>query len=159
VRSLITFVVLVAGAAAIGGLSMPGAWYAGLSKPGWTPPNRVFGPVWTILYLGIAVAGWLVWRSPGGAGRPAPGVWPALIAWGGQLLLNGLWSWLFFGLRQPAWALVDIVLLLTAILTFIVLARPLSAVAAGLFAPYAAWVAYATALNAAIWWMNRSGAG
>lgn len=146
--SFVVFVVLVFLAALIGTQFGPGPWYTALQKPAWTPPNWLFGPVWTVLYLGIAVAGWLVWRSP----RTA--IAKPMLFWGVQLLLNGLWSYLFFGLQRPGLALIDIVLLLIAIGCFIVQARNTSALAAWLFVPYMLWVGFATALNFAIWQLN-----
>lgn len=126
----------------------PGAWYMELAKPSWNPPAWLFGPVWTLLYLGIAVAGWLVWR----AGRSGATV--ALSVWVAQLILNGLWSWLFFGLHRPSLAWIDIMALLASIVAFIVVARPISAGAAWLFVPYALWVGFATVLNATIVRLN-----
>lgn len=145
--SLAVFVCVVAAAASFGAIFKPGAWYASLSKPPWTPPNWVFGPVWTALYVMIAVAGWLVWRN-GERGR-------ALWLWIAALALNAAWSWLFFGQQWIAAALVDIVLLLAAIAAFAIAAWPVSRLASALFWPYLAWVAYATTLNAAILVLNR----
>ncbi len=147
---LVVFVILTAAAAAIGAQFEPGSWYASLNKPQWNPPNAVFGPVWSFLYLLIAIAGWRVWLE-----RPQPWAQSALRLWLLQLVLNTLWSWLFFGLHQPLWALIDIVALLATIIFFIVKAWPRNQPAAWLFVPYALWVAFATALNAAIFWMNR----
>jgi tryptophan-rich sensory protein len=144
--SLLVFVALVAAAALSGGQFRPGAWYAALAKPSWTPPGWLFGPVWAVLYLMIAVAGWLVWR--------AEGLRAALMVWGVQLALNGAWSWLMFGRQAIGLALIDILAMLAAIIAFIVLAWPVSRPAAGLFVPYLAWVSFATALNATIWRMN-----
>ena len=145
--SLVVFVALVALAASTGAMFEPGAWYEQLSKPSWNPPNAIFGPVWTVLYIGIAVAGWLVWRA---SGRMVI----ALQFWIAQLVLNWMWSFLFFGLHRPDLALVDIVLLLATIFAFIVTARRQSRVASWLFVPYAAWVSFATALNFTIWRLN-----
>ncbi|MFO1350987.1 MAG: TspO/MBR family protein [Gammaproteobacteria bacterium] len=138
------------GAALFGSQFMPGAWYAALSKPAWTPPNGLFGPAWTILYIGIAIAGWLIWRNTGGR-LSLP-----LLVWGAQLVLNGLWSYLFFGLERPAVALIDSIAMLIAIVLFIILAWPVSHIAALLFVPYALWVGFATALNFAIWRVNTA---
>lgn len=126
---------------------IPG-WYAQLAKPSFTPPNWVFGPVWTTLYIAMAVAAWLVWRTPGKARTPA------LALWGVQLALNLVWSLLFFGEHRIGLALVDIVVLLLAIVTTILAFTRLSSVAALLLVPYLAWVGYATALNFAIWRLN-----
>jgi benzodiazapine receptor len=150
--SIAPFFVAVALTAFVASRFRPGAWYESLTKPAWTPPNWIFAPVWTLLYVGIAVAGWLVWRGSGRRFSAALGVWAA------QLAANGLWSWIFFGLHRPGAALVDILVLLALILGFIAAARPASPAAGWLFAPYAVWVAYASALNAAIWLANRPGA-
>jgi benzodiazapine receptor len=128
----------------------PGTWYASLDKPPWTPPNWIFAPVWTLLYAGIAVGGWLLWRRSGRRFTPALGLWAA------QLLANGAWSWLFFGLHRPGAALADILVLLALIAVFIVLTVRSSPVSAALFVPYALWVAFAAALNAAVWIANRT---
>jgi benzodiazapine receptor len=145
------FLVAVAATAFIAGRFRPGAWYEALAKPSWTPPGWLFAPVWFLLYLGIAVAGWLVWRA-GGSGATLP-----LALWVAQLVLNAAWSWLFFGLHRPGAALVDIVILLVLILAFVVAAYRVSRVAAWLVVPYALWVLFATALNAAIVRLNPSG--
>jgi benzodiazapine receptor len=128
--------------------ALPG-WYAGIRKPSWTPPNQVFAPVWTFLYVCIGVAGWLVWMRPAGSERKA-----ALQLWGLQLLLNFVWTPLFFGLKLTGWAAVDIVALWIAIVSFIFVARRVSAWASLLFVPYWAWVSYASSLNIAIWHLN-----
>lgn len=146
IGSLVAFVVLVAVAASFGAKFKPGPWYADLNKLFWTPPNWVFAPVWTVLYLMIAVAGWLVWR------RDASG--PAMVAWGVGLVLNMAWSWLFFGQRWVGGAAVDIVALWLAIAAFLVLTVRTNTAAFWLFVPYIAWVSYATALNLAIWMLN-----
>jgi tryptophan-rich sensory protein len=140
---LILFLVLVmGGGVAIGFLTAPGEWYAGLAKPSFNPPNWLFGPVWTLLYLLIAVAGWRVFESDRGG-------WPMKLWWA-QLALNFLWSPVFFAAHQIGLALALILLLLGAILAFIVASWRQDRVAAWLFAPYAAWVGFASALNASI---------
>ncbi|MAT71693.1 MAG: sensory protein TspO [Planctomycetaceae bacterium] len=141
-------VTLVVAAAAVGSMFTPGEWYQQLDKPAWTPPNWVFPVAWTTLYAMIAVAGCLLLRADGWYG-------PAMRWWLGQLSLNALWSWLFFGQQQIDWALVDIVLLLASIGATVVLAWPRQRAAAWLLLPYLAWVGFATALNAAIWQLNR----
>lgn len=146
--SFLAFALLVVIASLIGVAFQPGAWYQDLAKPAWTPPSWVFAPVWTVLYVVIAIAGWLVWRA-GGNRFSAP-----VYFWLVQLVLNAAWSWLFFGLHRPAVALVDIALLLIAIVAFIATAWRYSAVAASLFVPYAAWAAFAAVLNYSIWRLN-----
>lgn len=148
-------------AAAIGGgASAAGVreWYQTLVRPSFAPPDWVFGPVWTLLYTMMAVAMFLGWRGARARGDDSR-VRRALrwaIGWHAtQLVLNALWSVLFFGLRMPGLALIEIVLLLGAIVaTTLALAR-LSKPAAWMMSPYIAWVAFATVLNAGFWWLNR----
>jgi tryptophan-rich sensory protein len=134
--------------AVVGGLAASGskAEYAALELPGWAPPAWLFGPVWTILYVLIALAGWLVWQRTGWT--------PALHAYAVQLGLNAAWTPLFFGAGWYGVALVEIVLLWVLIAVTIVLFRRISRPAAALLVPYVAWVSFATALNAAVWWAN-----
>jgi benzodiazapine receptor len=140
------WLIICFGAAAVGARFKPGAWYAGIRKPSWTPPNRLFAPVWTLLYAMMAVAAWLVWRQTGPSG--AVGLFVL------QLALNGVWSWLFFGLHRPGLAFADIVALWLAILATLVTFWNVRALAGLLLAPYLAWVTFATALNAALWRLN-----
>ena len=126
-----------------------GPWYGGLRKPPWTPPDRVFGPVWTVLYASMAVAAWLVWRRRGTHRVALP-----LGLFGLQLALNLAWSGLFFALRRPGWASVEIVLLWAAIQATLLAFGRVSRWAALLLVPYLAWVAYAAALNLALWRLN-----
>lgn len=144
---LLGFIILVLGGGTlIGFVTLPGEWYAGLQKPIFNPPNWIFGPVWSVLYVLIAVAGWRVWsRDFGGL---------AMRVWVVQLVLNFLWSPVFFGLQQTGLALIVIVALLVAIFAFIAVVRPIDRVSAWLFAPYAVWVGFATLLNFSIWWLN-----
>jgi len=148
---LLGFAVATTAAAIFGVAFPPGPWYAALQKPWWSPPNALFGPVWTILYVAIAAAGFLAWRSA--PGRRAATL--ILIAWFSQLLLNALWSPLFFGLHRPLLALVDIALLLFVIVACIPIFARGSRLAAILFVPYAAWVSFAATLNASLWMLNR----
>ncbi len=127
---------------------IPG-WYASLIKPSWTPPNWLFGPVWTVLYLLMATAAWLVWRQ-----RRHLAVQAALILWSIQLALNLAWSLLFFAGHAIELALVDIVLLLGAIVGTILLFLPIRRLAALLMLPYLAWSLYAASLNAGIVALN-----
>lgn len=124
-------------------------WYETLTKPTWNPPNWIFGPVWTTLYLAMAVAAWLVWRQGGWAGSKVP-----LILFGVQLALNTLWSCLFFGLHSPGLAFVEILLLWSAIAATMVAFLFRSKAAALLFVPYLAWVTFAALLNFTIWRLN-----
>jgi translocator protein len=142
------FVAAVVLAAALGGMFGPSAWFVALQKPSWNPPGWVFGPVWTLLYVLIAAAGVRVWRSTGAERTKLVGLWAM------QMLFNALWSPLFFGAKRPALAFVDIVALLTTIVAFIAVAQRGERKAALLFLPYAAWVAFATALNFAILQLN-----
>lgn len=145
--SLILFLVLVIGGGlAIGYVTAPGEWYAGLAKPSFNPPGWIFGPVWTVLYVLIAVAGWRVWQHDR---RGLP-----MRLWWAQLGLNFLWSPVSFAAHRIGLALLVILLLLAAILAFIGTAWRQDRVAAWLFAPYAAWVAFASVLNGAIWILN-----
>lgn len=146
--SLLIFLAMVAVTALVGVHYGPGPWYIALQKPPWTPPDWIFGAVWTILYVAIAVAGWMVWRSK------ALSVTKPILLWLLQLILNGLWSWLFFGLHRPDLALIDILALLAAICCFIAGAKKINHFAAWLFVPYALWVSYATVLNFSIWRLN-----
>ncbi len=144
---LMGFLVLtVGGGLAIGFLTAPGGWYAGLVKPVFNPPGWLFGPVWTVLYVMIAVAGWRSLKLDRGR-------W-LMRLWWGQLVLNFLWSPTFFAAHQIGLALLVIVLLLAAVFAFIILSWRQDRVIAWLFAPYAAWVAFASALNGAIWHLN-----
>jgi benzodiazapine receptor len=127
------------------------SWYAVLKKPWFTPPNWLFGPAWITLYLLMAIAAWRVWLK----GLPNPGVRAALAAFILQLLLNTLWSPVFFGLRSPLAGAVVIVLLWLAILLTMVLFWNISRPAAWLLLPYLLWVTYASALNISIFLLNR----
>jgi len=154
VRSVLVLAIClgtVAAAAALGGYATSlgvGEWYRTLDKPAWNPPDWVFGPVWTLLYILMAAAAWLVltkgWRSAK----------PALALFFLQLILNAAWSWLFFGLRQPGWAFAELLALLAATVTTAVLFARVSPVAAWMLVPYIAWVAFAGMLNFTIWRLN-----
>ncbi|MBC8092317.1 MAG: tryptophan-rich sensory protein, partial [Pseudonocardia sp.] len=123
--------------------------YGALVQPTWAPPTWLFGPVWTVLYAMIAVAGWLVWRKDGWTGART-----ALTVFAVQLVLNALWTPLFFGAGLFGLAFVEIVLLWLSIVATIVLFARHSRLAAGLLVPYLAWVTFASALNLAIWLLN-----
>ncbi|OJX67187.1 MAG: hypothetical protein BGO95_08875 [Micrococcales bacterium 73-13] len=154
--ALLVFLALSAVVAVLGGLATTAnvdGWYAAAARPSWTPPNAVFGPVWTVLYVLIAVAAWLVWRHPGHRR-------PALVAYGIQLALNGLWTPVFFA-GYPAFgpaalwtAFGVIVVLVAAIIVQIVLTVPVSRLAAWLLVPYLLWCLYAATLNAGVAVLN-----
>jgi tryptophan-rich sensory protein len=126
--------------------SPPGEWYASLNKPEWNPPPWIFGPVWTALYLMMAIAAWLVWRRDGWR-RP---LWLYFT----QLALNAAWTPIFFGAREIGWALVVILVLwaviLVTLLAFLRVSRP----AGSMLVPYLAWVFFASVLNFTLWRMN-----
>jgi translocator protein len=146
---LVGWIVLCFAAAGIGGaVTTPNIknWYVLLAKPSWTSPDWLFGPVWSVLYLSMAVAAWLVWRK-GNALVPM-----ALFAV--QLTFNLAWSWLFFGLHSPGAAFIDIILLWAAIAATMLAFWRQSPVAGMLFVPYLAWVSFAALLNFAIWRLN-----
>ena len=125
-------------------------WYPTIAKPSWTPPSWVFGPVWTCLYVAMGVAAWRAWRATVGRElRTVVGLYAT------QLLLNALWSILFFGLRRPGFALIEIVLLWGVLVVMLARFWRIDRAAGLLWAPYVAWVSFATALNGAIWWLNR----
>jgi benzodiazapine receptor len=123
------------------------SWYPTLAKPGFTPPDRVFGPVWSVLYAMMALAAWLVWRRVGWSHR-ALGLFVA------QLALNLAWSVLFFGLQRVGAALAEILLLLALIAATTFAFWRVDRRAGLLLAPYLLWVGYASLLNGAIWLMN-----
>jgi translocator protein len=122
-------------------------WYEGLSKPDWTPPNWLFAPVWTTLYVAMGVAAWLVWRRSSLTAAPMQ---LFLL----QLLLNVAWSAVFFRFRSPGWAFLEIVALWCAILFTAIAFGRAAPVAGWLMIPYLVWVSYAAALNFAIWRLN-----
>ncbi len=140
-------------AGAIGGLATASSvttWYAGLNKPAFNPPNAIFAPVWTTLYVLMAVAAWRVWRrEPAGARRRT-----AVTLYAGQLLLNLFWSLIFFGLRQPGLALTEVGLLLAAVIATAIAFWRIDRAAGAMMIPYAAWVSFASLLNFEIWRLN-----
>ena len=141
-------------AAVVGGIitaSPVQTWYQTIQKPSWNPPNWLFGPAWTILYLLMAVALWRVWRLGWGEG----GVRLAVILFLVQLVLNVLWSLVFFGLRQPGWAVLEIAVLWGFILATLITFYRLERLAGLLLIPYLAWVTFAGILNGVVWQLNR----
>ena len=154
-RSALVFLAFVAacfGAALVGSAftipSIP-EWYGSLVKPSFTPPNWLFGPVWSMLYLAMAIAGWLVWCRQRESFVTLP-----LALFGGQLVLNVLWSILFFGLQAPGIALVEILTLWVAIFATLLSFWRICKIASWLFLPYLAWVSFAAVLNFEIWRLN-----
>lgn len=148
--TLVVLLVLCYGVAAVGATAAgnAGGAYAALDKPVWAPPGWLFGPVWTVLYGMIAVAGWLAARNAVPARRPA------FAAWGAQLVLNALWTPLFFAAEQYGLAFVDICLLLAAVVATVLLVARVDRRASWLLVPYLFWVGYAAALNLALWLNN-----
>ncbi len=135
---------------AIGGFATQASvdsWYRTIAKPSWNPPDWVFGPVWTALYVMMAVAAWLVWKT-------RDRITPAMILFYAQLALNLAWSLLFFGARSPGLALIEVVFLWSAVLLTMLAFFGRQTTAGWLFVPYLAWVSFAAVLNAAIWWLN-----
>jgi translocator protein len=149
VLSLLVFFVLCFAVAGLGSLAttpnIP-TWYATLNKPSWNPPNWLFGPVWTLLYAMMAVAGWLVWKRVGWG--------TAIICFAVQLALNLAWSFIFFGAHQTGLAFLEIILLWLAIAATIISFFPVSKTAAALLIPYLLWVSFAATLNITIWRLN-----
>jgi benzodiazapine receptor len=149
--SLLLSLGITAGAAALGAVASVDSrdFYAALAKPAWAPPARVFGPVWSVLYLLMAVAAWLVWRTGGWSAAKGP-----LALYVAQLALNALWTWLFFRWRSGGWALLEILVLWSVLLLALVGFWRVRAAAGMLLLPYWAWVTFAAALTAAIWRRN-----
>ncbi|MCE5290295.1 MAG: tryptophan-rich sensory protein [Nocardiaceae bacterium] len=148
--ALVVSLVAVGAVAVIGGLSSANAGedYQLLKQPSWAPPSWLFGPVWTVLYIGMAVAAWLVWRSN------SPYRLPGLAAYGIQLMLNLAWTPLFFAMELRLAALMDILVLDVALIVTIAFFVRVSRTAGLLLIPYLCWVLFATALNYSIWSLN-----
>lgn len=143
---------LAGGLGAVATNSSVSTWYRTLKKPPWNPPEWVFGPVWTALYLMMGLASWLVWQK-----RPAhkKKVSAALTWYGLQFAFNSLWSPIFFGLRRTGLAMADLVALWSTLLTCLVKFGRVQPLAGWLLVPYFLWVSFASTLNAAVWWLNR----
>jgi tryptophan-rich sensory protein len=149
--ALAMWIGLCAVAGAIGAFASVNApeFYGTLEKPDWAPPSGVFGPVWTFLYVAMAIAAWLVWRERGWArARGALGLFVL------QLALNALWSWLFFAWHRGGLALADIGVLLALIVATLAAFARIRRLAAWLLVPYLAWVSFAAALNYSVWQRN-----
>jgi benzodiazapine receptor len=146
---LLAFLALCFAAASTGALFRPGRWYENIAKPRWRPPNWLFGPVWAVLYVMIAVSGWLVWKRAGLSGGAVP-----LAIYLAQLALNAAWSGLFFGLRRPDLAFAEICLLWLSIVATIAAFAGVDHLAALLLVPYLLWVTFASLLNFELWRLN-----
>lgn len=125
------------------------SWYAGLNKPFFTPPNYLFGPVWTFLYFSMGLAAWLAWL------KKVPAVKSALTLFFIQLALNAIWTPLFFGLHWLLIAYIEIIVLWIFIIWTMIRFWRLDRTAGMLLVPYLLWVSYASFLNLALWWLNR----
>ncbi len=149
-RPLGLFLIVTLGVGAIASLftepSIPG-WYAALIRPAIAPPNWVFAPVWTTLYILMAVAAWRVWRKTGLRN-------PALYAFAGQLFLNLCWSAVFFGMHQIGFALAVLLALDLALLATLVLFWRLDPTAGMILVPYLGWTGFASLLNYEFWFLN-----
>ncbi|MGE4190140.1 MAG: TspO/MBR family protein [Thermoanaerobaculia bacterium] len=150
---LVGWLVATSAAGAVGAIASARAatFYGQLSRPAWAPPAWLFGPVWSALYVCMAVAAWLVWRQYGFRGARS-----ALRLFIAQLVANALWTWLFFGMHRGALSLAEIVLLWLLIAATIAAFWPLQRFAALLLVPYLAWVSFATALTFSLWQRNPS---
>ena len=151
--SLIVFLIVCLSVSGVGGAitaTSVDTWYQALEKPAFNPPDWVFAPVWTALYLFMGVAAWRIWRF-----RALMAARIALLVFGLQLCLNVGWSFLFFGLQQINFGLVEIVILLFGIISNMILFWRLDRFAGLLFVPYVAWVSYATILNASLSFLNK----
>jgi tryptophan-rich sensory protein len=147
--ALVGWILLSLLAGVIGSQFSPGEWYAGLDKPSWNPPAWIFAPVWTALYCMMGIAAWLVWRRGGWTVNRV-----ALSLFLCQLVLNALWSWIFFGLHQMQLALIEIVLLWTVVLATMLTMWKTSKASGLLLLPYLGWLSFATLLNFTLWKLN-----
>lgn len=153
--TVITFIICLAIPLVVGSISdiaaMAGVktWYAELVKPSFNPPNYLFGPVWTALYLLMGISLFLIWQSPAGIMR-IQALWIFAI----QLILNFAWSFIFFYFRQAGWAFFEIILIWICIVAMLVIFYRVSKPAAFLQIPYLLWVTFASALNGSVWLLN-----
>jgi len=149
---LVIFIVICLGAGGLGSMATApeiAGCYKTLEKPAWNPPDFVFGPVWTTLYVMMAIAAWLVWKPDGFKAAAIP-----LTLFATQLAMNIAWSWIFFGMHQPGWAFAEIVLLWLAIVATTGAFFKSSRAAGWLMLPYLGWVSFASVLNWTIWRLN-----
>ncbi|HEY1059021.1 MAG TPA: TspO/MBR family protein [Limnobacter sp.] len=151
VVSLVVWLAVTLGVGALGAVASVNAasFYANLVRPEWSPPGWLFGPVWTALYILMGISVWLVWKQSPSARRTGALEW--FVA---QLLVNGLWSWLFFAWNLGLWAFVDVVLLLVLIACTVRAFWPLNKLATILLLPYLAWVGFASILTWSVWRAN-----
>ena len=152
---LVLFVLVCVGAGGLGAVATTpeiDGWYRTVVKPEWNPPDWVFGPVWTTLFVLMGISAWLVWKPAGLKEASTP-----LSLFAVQLILNVAWSWIFFGMHQIGWAVVEIVILWLAILATTVAFFRRSKPAGWLLVPYLGWVTFASVLNFAIWRLNSTG--
>ena len=153
IKKLLFSLALCLSAGGIGSyFTMPsiGTWYAFLEKPVFTPPNWIFGPVWTLLYIMMGIAFYLIWKKEANDVVKSTAVTLYIV----QLALNFLWSFVFFYAQQPGWALVNIILMWIFIFLTILWFGKISSLSAWLLVPYICWVSFATVLNYAIWKLN-----
>jgi tryptophan-rich sensory protein len=143
-------------AAAIGGAAsvQAGPFYTQLLRPDWAPPATIFGPVWTVLYVLMGIAAWLVWRVGGFHAAKS-----ALTLFLVQLALNALWTWMFFGWQRGGLAFADIVLLWVLIVATLISFWRIRPLAGALLVPYLLWVSFAVALNYSVWQLNPQALG
>lgn len=148
---LFGWLAVVVAAAAIGSAASirAGSFYAQLARPDWAPPPEIFGPVWSVLYALMGLAAWLVWRVDGWRRARVP-----LVLFCVQLVLNALWSWLFFGWHLGAAAFADIIVLWVLVAATLVAFWRVRPLAGGLLVPYLLWVGFAAALNWSVWHLN-----
>jgi tryptophan-rich sensory protein len=151
IAGLVAWLLVSFVAAAIGGAASIQAspFYSQLARPDWAPPSSVFGPVWSVLYVAMGIAAWLVWRV--GGFRAAKSAMTLFLL---QLALNALWSWLFFGWHRGAWAFADILVLAMAIVATVIAFWRITPAAGALLVPYLLWVSFASVLNYSVWQLN-----
>ena len=147
--SLVVWLIICLGVGFFGSQFTPGTWYTSLDKPVWNPPSSIFAPVWTCLYILMALAVWYVWIQAGHPGRIH-----AVAVFVVQLVLNGLWSYFFFGLHRPGAAFLEIIVMWGAILVTMVLFWKIRPLAGILLMPYLLWVSFASVLNHQLWRLN-----
>jgi tryptophan-rich sensory protein len=151
--SLAVFLFLVTAVSAVSGLFVGGDWYHTMNKPSWNPSSMVMASVWAVLYVLMAVSAWMVWDTMRGLARVALGWWAL------QLILNICWSWVFFGLHRPGWALAVVSVWILVVVIVVRLFRPIKQEASSLMMPLAAWLVFVWVLNFYQWHLNGGGLG